>query len=111
MTAVLMSSLRATRNFILETLGASSSKDGLKEPPLGATILIASSVINILALALPLAILQIYDRVLPNAAFNTLTALVLALVAVIAIDGVLKYLRAYVANWAAASFTHKLSTK
>lgn len=81
------------------------------EPPLGVATYAASAVINLLALALPLTILQIYDRVLPNAAFDTLTALIIALVIVICVDAMLKYLRATVVNWSAASFTHKLSIR
>jgi ATP-binding cassette subfamily C protein LapB len=56
-------------------------------------VLVASFLINLLALALPLTILQIYDRVIPNAAFNTLTALLIALFTVIVFDMVLKIAR------------------
>ena len=80
-------------------------------PPLSPATYVASGIINLLALALPLAILQIYDRVLPNAAFDTLTALICVLIGVVAIDAVLKYLRSRVVNWCAASFTHNLSMK
>lgn len=81
----------------------------LAEPRIGASIYVASAIVNILALALPFTILQIYDRVLPNASFDTLTALVTALVCVIIVDAILKFLRASLVNWSAASFTHKLS--
>ncbi|GJL95242.1 MAG: toxin ABC transporter [Hyphococcus sp.] len=87
------------------------SVEELAEPPLGTTVYVASALINTLALALPLTILQIYDRVLPNAAFETLSALITFLVGVILVDSVLKYLRSYLINWSAASFTHKLSKK
>ena len=81
----------------------------LVEPRISASIYVASAIVNVLALALPFTILQIYDRVLPNASFDTLTALVVALVCVITIDAILKFLRASLVNWSAASFTHKLS--
>ncbi len=81
------------------------------EPPLGAATYAASAVINILALALPLTILQVYDRVLPNAAYETLAALILLLSASILIESLLKYFRSKVINWNAASFTHKLSVR
>lgn len=84
---------------------------GLPEPALNQTTYIASAIINLLGLALPLTVLQIYDRVLPNAAYNTLSALILMLVGVVIIDGLLKYFRATVINWAAASYTHRLTTK
>ena len=78
---------------------------------MGRATYAASAVINLFALALPLTILQIYDRVLPNAAFDTLTALIATLVIVIAADALLKCLRSTIVNWTAASFTHKLSVK
>ncbi len=90
---------------------ANEGDDVLPEPPLSPTIYAASAVVNILALALPLTILQIYDRVLPNASFDTLSALMIALVGVVIVDGLLKYLRSAVINWSAASFTHDLSVR
>jgi ATP-binding cassette, subfamily C, bacterial LapB len=56
-------------------------------------VLVASFLINLLALALPLTILQVYDRVIPNAAYNTLTALLAALFTVVVFDTVLKIAR------------------
>lgn len=83
----------------------------LAEPGLDRSTYMASGVVNILALALPLTILQVYDRVLPNASFATLTALIVMLIGVVVLDGVLKYFRAAVINWSAASFTHNTSIK
>lgn len=84
---------------------------GLPAAELGPSVYVGSAVVNLLALALPLSILQIYDRVLPNASFDTLTIMIVALIGVLVVDGVLKYCRAYYVNWTAASFTHKLSTR
>ncbi len=83
----------------------------MPEPAVSTSTYIASAIVNLLALALPFTILQIYDRVLPNASFDTLTALVTLLVGVVVVDAILKYLRASLVNWSAASFTHKLSMK
>lgn len=83
----------------------------LPEAALGPSVYVGSAVVNLLALALPLSILQIYDRVLPNASFDTLSVLIAALIGVLVVDLVLKYCRAYYVNWTAASFTHKLSTR
>lgn len=83
----------------------------LPEPPLGAATYAASAIVNLLALALPLTVLQVYDRVLPNAAFETLTVLILLLAGAILTDAVLKYLRSKVVNWSAASFTHRLNLR
>ncbi len=84
---------------------------GLPAATLGPSVYVGSAVVNLLALALPLAILQIYDRVLPNAAFDTLAIMIAALIGVLIVDGVLKYCRAFYVNWTAASFTHRLSTR
>lgn len=78
-----------------------------KEPKTPRSVIAGSIVINILALALPLTILQVYDRVLPNSSFDTLIFLVLGLTATIILDAALKYLRSYMLNWSAASFAHK----
>ena len=56
-------------------------------------VLLASLAINLLALALPLVTLQVYDRIVPNAAYPTLAVLVSALVVVGIVDTVLTYMR------------------
>ncbi len=83
----------------------------LNEPAPDASVYAGSIIINLFALALPLTVLQIYDRVLPNASFDTLTVMISALIVVVIADGILKYSRSYLINWASASFTHNLSTK
>jgi ATP-binding cassette subfamily C protein LapB len=65
-------------------------REFLTTPP---SVLLASVVINLLALALPLTLMQIYDRVLPNAAINTMVALLLGLGAVVLLDVVLRITR------------------
>ena len=69
------------------------------------SVVAASAAINLLALALPLTILQVYDRVIPHQSIETLTMLLLGLVVVVAIDAVLRISRAYVIAWAATRFT------
>lgn len=97
----------ATEFFNRDTAGAGE----LLPPPMSRTTYVASGVINLLSLALPLTILQIYDRVLPNAAYATLTMLLLLLIFAVVTDGILKYLRSVVINWSAAAFTHNLTAK
>ncbi|MCA8895215.1 MAG: ATP-binding cassette domain-containing protein [Amphiplicatus sp.] len=100
------------REFATELFNSERNRgDFLPAPALTRSTYVASAIINLLALALPLTILQVYDRVLPNAAYETLTALVLLLGAAIVIDGLLKYFRSMVVNWTAASYTHNLSTR
>ncbi len=71
-------------------------KEGLRLP---APIIVASIVSSFLGLALPLAVLQIYDRILPNQSTETLTLLTLGLFAAFLLDAVLKVLRSYLLGW------------
>lgn len=54
-------------------------------------ILLVSLVMHLLALALPLALLQIYDRILPAQAYGTATVLVLGVAAAIVLESLLRY--------------------
>ncbi len=65
-------------------------KDALKLPP---AVIVSSFVINLLGLALPLVVLQIFDRVLRYQALNTLTLLILGLCCVVAAETVLRFAR------------------
>ena len=64
-------------------------------------VLVASLLINLLAFTLPLTILQVYDRVIPNSSFNTLTALLVALFTVVVLDTALKIARNHLVSRAA----------
>ncbi len=57
-------------------------------------LLSASLVIHILGLALPLALLQVYDRILPRQAHGTLVVLGLGVAAAIVLEAVLRHGRA-----------------
>jgi len=74
-------------------------------------VLMASLAINILTLALPLVILQVYDRIIPNESRETFLILCVGLIVVICLDGVLRALRSRVIIWAAARFEHAVSTR
>ena len=80
-------------------------------PALGPRVLLASLTINLLSLGLPLVILQVYDRILPNNATETLLMLVLGLCVVLLIDAALRLSRSYVTGWNAASFEHATSCR
>lgn len=73
---------------------------------LPGSALIGSVIINFLGLGLPLVILQVYDRVIPNSAYETLTMMMLGLVGVVIVEAFLRLSRAYVIGWSAAQFTH-----
>ncbi|MTI09561.1 peptidase domain-containing ABC transporter [Curvivirga aplysinae] len=53
--------------------------------------LLSSFFVNLLALAIPVFVLQVYDRVVFNAGYTTLQGLVIGMVLVILFDGILRY--------------------
>ena len=69
-------------------------------------MLAASLVLNLLALALPFTILQVYDRIIPNRATETFMVLLFALLGVVLVELLLRTLRSYVLARAAARFDH-----
>ncbi len=69
-------------------------------------ILAASFFINLLSLAMPLSLLQIYDRILPNNSLNTLALLVLGIAVALLMEAVLRIGRSYLSGWVGARFEH-----
>lgn len=75
---------------------------------LGWQLLIASMV-NILSLALPIMMLQVYDRIIPHQAFGTLALLIAGVLVALCFDAVLRTARAWLAGWTAARHEHQAS--
>jgi ATP-binding cassette subfamily C protein LapB len=65
-------------------------------------VLLPSFFINILMLALPLAMLQAYDRIIPNNSTQTLSILIIMVIAAAITEMVLRMLRSIICNWAFA---------
>ena len=63
-------------------------------------VLVAAFLINIMAVVIPLFTLNVYDKVVPNKAFETLWTLALGVVIVIAADFGLRMMRGYVLDMA-----------
>ena len=76
-------------------------------PVLRRDVLTASLCINLLSLGLPLMVLQVYDRIIPNVALSTLSLLIAGLGTALVIDALLKVARAYLAGWTGAKFEHQ----
>ena len=72
-------------------------------------VLVASLMINILALGLPMVILQVYDRIIPNQAIESFTLLMIGLIVIIIIDSFLKIFRSMILSWEGARFDHRES--
>lgn len=74
-----------------------------------ADVLIASLAINVLALALPIVILQFYDRVIPSQSIGTFMALMTGMFVVVCLDVLIKMLRSIILSWESARFDHQAS--
>lgn len=70
-------------------------------------VLAASLGINLLALALPLLILQVYNRILPYEGYATLAMLALGVGMALLFDIALKLARSTLTGWAGAQYEHK----
>jgi ATP-binding cassette subfamily C protein LapB len=79
------------------SIQAFAAFDTVPKPALVATV-----AENLLAFAIPLAVMQIYDRVIPNASFGTLQLLTIGLMAALLLELVFKLVRMRVIEWHAA---------
>ncbi len=72
-------------------------------------LLLVSLMLNLVALVLPLTLLQIYDRILKFEAVSTLYLLLLGVVVALLLDALLKMGRSYIGAWLGARFEHNAS--
>ena len=94
--------------------GAAWSRGAAGAPPaprLETSVLLASVAVNLLSLGLPIVILQIYDRILPNQSYETLAALSLSLCVVLLLDGFFRTARSYITGWNAARYEHQAACR
>lgn len=85
--------------------------DRVHAPHVGATVMLGAVGVNLLSLGLPLVMLQIFDRVIPFQATETLTVLVLGLLVAMALDFALKCCRIVVMAEGAAQFEIDLNDR
>ncbi|MBF0632844.1 MAG: ATP-binding cassette domain-containing protein [Magnetococcales bacterium] len=69
-------------------------------------LFLVSFMINLLGLALPLTLLQIYDRILQFQAISTLSLLILGVSIALLLEGILRMGRSYIGAWLGARFEH-----
>ena len=74
---------------------------------LPADVLAASVFINLLGLALPLGILQVYDRIVPHSATSTLTYLMIGICGALVMETILRIARSHVIAWSAMKLAWK----
>ena len=73
-------------------------------------IMLAAIFINVFAVAFPIFSLNVYDRVLPNAATSTLWILAVGLAVVLVFDLVLKLARGAIIDYVGRKIDHRLSS-
>ncbi len=73
------------------------------------TTLLATSFVNILSLAFPLTLMQVYDRIIPNRSFDTMYLLFAGVIFALLFEMVLRMLRSYMNLWSDAKYEYKLS--
>jgi ATP-binding cassette subfamily C protein LapB len=76
---------------------------------LSPRVIFASIIINLFGLAIPVAILQVYDRIIPNEALSTLYILCGGLIAIVVLETLLRIARSYVVGLNASKFGHHTS--
>jgi ATP-binding cassette subfamily C protein LapB len=79
--------------------------------PLYTEVILASLLINLFALAVPLFVMNVYDRVVPNQAMETLWVLALGVALVFLFDFVMRTLRSYFIDIAGKSVDVRLSAE
>lgn len=74
-------------------------------------IMVAAFVVNVFALAMPLFTMNVYDRVLPNQATETLWVLSLGVSLIFIGDLILRTMRGYFLDWASTRIDIKLTAR
>ena len=81
----------------------------LEQKQIFKDVLAAALLINILAIAMPLFTMNVYDRVVPNAAYHTLWVFAIGIVVVIILDYMVKLLRSHFISLVSNRIDIKLS--
>ena len=72
-------------------------------------MLAASLFVNVASLALPFVVLQVYDRMIPFAAMETFTIMMIALLGILVLEGIVRTFRTIVLNHCGAALEHQTS--
>ena len=70
-------------------------------------LMLSTLVINLLALAMPIMMLQTYDRILPSHGIGTLVLLITGVLCAVTLEVLLRLARSYLTGWSGAVFEHK----
>jgi ABC-type bacteriocin/lantibiotic exporter with double-glycine peptidase domain len=84
----------------------------LEKPPGALALSVAASIAShLLALALPLALLQTYDRILPNQAYGTTFVLAVGVSVAIILEAVLRYARSVLLAHVGSAFESQMTVR
>ncbi len=70
-------------------------------------VISSSVVINLLALATPLVMLQVFDRIIAKGSMDTLALIMFGATIAVALEALLRIVRSHLSAWIAARFEHK----
>lgn len=84
----------------------STSKPGSIFPWKRWDMILSTVVLNVLSLAIPVLVLQLYDRIIPNQSYGTLSLLGIAVGIVLILEASLRFSRGYVLSWLGMHFEH-----
>lgn len=88
-------------------MGSGDTTKALHRIWLRADVMAASLAINVLGLALPIAILQMYDRVIRHQSVSTMIVLTLAVLGACALEFALRVMRARIMSAEGARYDHR----
>ncbi|MBF0143946.1 MAG: ATP-binding cassette domain-containing protein [Magnetococcales bacterium] len=74
-------------------------------------MIFATAAINLAALAVPIVLMQVYDRIIPNQSGATLVWLVAGCAVAILIDTVVRWARGVMGGWMGARFEHLVGSE
>jgi ATP-binding cassette subfamily C protein LapB len=74
-------------------------------------VLLAAFLVNIFALAMPMFTMNVYDRIVPNRAIETMWVMGLGVLIIVVGDFILRTMRAFFLDWASARVDVKLSAR
>ena len=84
----------------------SKSKPGSVFPWKRWDIILSTVVLNLLSLAIPILVLQLYDRIIPNQSYGTLSLLGIVVGIVLILEASLRFSRGYILSWLGMHFEH-----
>ena len=72
-------------------------------------LFVSTLAIYVLSLSLPIMTLQVYDRILPSEDTGTLVILIAGVLVALALEVMLRLMRAYMIGWSGAAFEHRVA--